>query len=258
MDGRIVIGALVGLVLLAFGGFYFALSSRSNNVVVAAVRQDRRPRRAFSASQPGSPLHSGALPRGARTRRRRAGKATPASIEDEIAHSDHAELQALLKKYFTDDYNQLITVAVQRRNEGVSDQDFGQELFGRFQDIMRSKLRYAAGASTPMIDRLAANEAACSTRSAPKARLLPEGARQGRRRRPTAAAGQRPPDDAARHALSVPGHRRGLAEFQADRPADQENSRPSRRAQSRRLQVRRRPHRGVPRQGRRSGPASPV
>ena len=37
---------------------------------------------------------------------------------------------------------------------------FGQELFARFQDIMRSKLRFAAGASTAMIDRLAANEIA--------------------------------------------------------------------------------------------------
>jgi len=51
-------------------------------------------------------------------------------------------------------------VAVDRRNEGVTEQVFGQELFARFQDIMRSKLRYAAGASTPMIDSLAANEVA--------------------------------------------------------------------------------------------------
>ena len=36
----------------------------------------------------------------------------------------------------------------------------GQELFARFQDIMRSKLRFAAGAGIAMIDRLAANEVA--------------------------------------------------------------------------------------------------
>jgi hypothetical protein len=90
----------------------------------------------------------------------RPGKATPESIEAEIARSDHAELQTLLKKYFADDYKALIAVAVDRRNEGVSDQQFGQELFARFQEIMRTKLRYAAGASTPMIDRLAENEVA--------------------------------------------------------------------------------------------------
>ena len=48
--------------------------------------------------------------------------ATPASIEAEIAQSEHAELQALLKKNFTAEYNELIAVAVRRRNEGVSDQ----------------------------------------------------------------------------------------------------------------------------------------
>jgi hypothetical protein len=87
-------------------------------------------------------------------------KATPESIEAEIARSDHAELQALLKRHFADDYKALIAVAVERRNAGVSDQAFGQELFARFQEIMRSKLRFAAGAGTAMIDRLAANEVA--------------------------------------------------------------------------------------------------
>ena len=66
----------------------------------------------------------------------------------------------MLKKNFADDYKALIAVAVERRNEGASDQVFGQELFARFQDIMRTKLRYAAGASTAMIDRLAQNEVA--------------------------------------------------------------------------------------------------
>ena len=36
---------------------------------------------------------------------------------------------------------------------------FGQELAERFQEIMRGKLKYGAGASMPTIDKLAANEA---------------------------------------------------------------------------------------------------
>ena len=85
--------------------------------------------------------------------------ATPASIEAEIALSEHADLQALLKKSFTAEYDELIAVAVRRRNEGVSDQIFGQELAERFQAVMRGKLKYGVGASTPTIDKLAANEA---------------------------------------------------------------------------------------------------
>ena len=50
-------------------------------------------------------------------------------------------------------------MAVRKRNEGVSDQAFGQELAERFQNIMRGKLKFGAGASMPTIDRLAANEA---------------------------------------------------------------------------------------------------
>jgi hypothetical protein len=49
--------------------------------------------------------------------------------------------------------------AAQRRNEGVSDEVFGRELASGFQKIMRGKLTYGTGASTPMMDRLAANEA---------------------------------------------------------------------------------------------------
>ena len=85
--------------------------------------------------------------------------ATPESIEGEIALSEHAELLALLKKDFDAEYTDLIAMAVRRRNEGVSDQVFGQELAERFQDIMRGKLKFGAGASMPTIDKLAANEA---------------------------------------------------------------------------------------------------
>ena len=60
---------------------------------------------------------------------------------------------------FNAEYTDLIAMAVRRRNEGVSDQAFGQELAERFQNIMRGKLKFGAGASMPTIDRLAANEA---------------------------------------------------------------------------------------------------
>jgi hypothetical protein len=158
MDFRIFIAVAVALVAVAFGGFYFALSSRSHEPLAATQQRPVRTAEAPAASgapaqplpvQPAQPAPPPA-----------PSKATPESIEAEIAKSDHAELQALLKKHFADDYKALIAVAVDKRNEGASDQAFGQELFARFQDIMRSKLRFAAGASTQMIDRLAANEIA--------------------------------------------------------------------------------------------------
>jgi hypothetical protein len=85
--------------------------------------------------------------------------ATLESIEGEIALSEHAELLALVKQNFSAEYTDLIAMAVRKRNEGVSDQAFGQELAERFQNIMRGKLKFGAGASMPTIDRLAANEA---------------------------------------------------------------------------------------------------
>jgi hypothetical protein len=158
MDFRIFIAAAVALVAVAFGGFYFALSSRSHEPLAATqqrpVRTAEAPARPAASDTPAQPPPAQPTPPPA------PSKATPESIEAEIAKSEHAELQALLKKHFADDYKALIAVAVDRRNEGASDQVFGQELFARFQDIMRSKLRFAAGASTAMIDRLAANEIA--------------------------------------------------------------------------------------------------
>ncbi len=158
MDFRIFIAVAVALVAVAFGGFYFALSSRSHEPLAATqqrpVRTAEAPPRPAASDVPAQPPPAQPTPPPA------PSKATPESIEAEIAKSDHAELQALLKKHFADDYKALIAVAVDRRNEGASDQVFGQELFARFQDIMRSKLRFAAGAGTAMIDRLAANEIA--------------------------------------------------------------------------------------------------
>ncbi len=161
MDFRILIAVAATLVAVAFGGFYFALSSRQHEPLAASqprpARTAETPAVAPPAAQPPAarPTAPAAAPPSPAP-----AKATPESIDAEIAKSDHAELQALLKRYFADDYKALIAVAVDRRNEGVSDQAFGQELFARFQDIMRSKLRFAAGAGTAMIDRLAENEVA--------------------------------------------------------------------------------------------------
>jgi hypothetical protein len=168
MDFRILLAVAFGLVAVAFGGFYFAFGSRSQDTVVtqqsprtAAADSSTAPAPAGAGtSSPSSGPSQSSPPQAPPPQAppARPAKATPESIEAEIAQSDHAELQTLLKKYFADDYKALITVAVDRRNEGVSDQVFAQELFGRFQEIMRTKLRYAAGASMPMIDRLAENE----------------------------------------------------------------------------------------------------
>ena len=218
MDPRILIAVVVGLVLVAFGGFYFALRPAlrrrcslppaADQPRAARLRACRLPplpcRRRLAAASPPPPAPP--------------PMATPASIEAEIAQSEHAELQALLKRNFSAEYTDLIAVAVRRRNEGVSDQAFGQELTERFQDIMRGKLKYGAGASMPTIDRLAANEASLFHA------LGTEGAgfclkMLGKDDTPAAAAaaGQRAAADAARHALPVPGHRRGHAERQAGR-----------------------------------------
>jgi nitrogen fixation-related uncharacterized protein len=162
MDFRILIAAAVALVAVALGGFYFALSSRQHEPLAASQPRPARTAEAPAAAPPvaqqpaGPPAATPAAP----TPPAPPAKATPESIEAEIAKSDHAELQGILKRYFADDYKALIAVAVERRNEGVSDQAFGQELFARFQEIMRSKLRFAAGAGTAMIDRLAENEVA--------------------------------------------------------------------------------------------------
>jgi hypothetical protein len=154
MDLRILIAVVFGLVLMAFGGFYFALGPHSTELPLPAP-------------SPPPPAQT-ATPLGAVPPREAAAPpipplpppmATPESIEAEIARSEHAELLALVKKNFNADYVDLIAMAVRKRNEGVSDQTFGQELAERFQDIMRGKLKFGAGASMPTIDRLAANEA---------------------------------------------------------------------------------------------------
>lgn len=151
MNPRTLIAVVIGLLLVAFGGFYFALKPNANNALLAPPALP--PVQTTTPSSPGS-RHVVVPPPPPP-----APTATPASIEAEIALSDHAELQALLKKNFAPDYDELIAVAVRRRNEGVSDLTFAQELAERFEAIMRGKLKYGVGASTPTIDRLAANEA---------------------------------------------------------------------------------------------------
>jgi hypothetical protein len=84
--------------------------------------------------------------------------ATPASIEAEIANSENAELQALLKAHFADEYGELMKLAARMRNEGTTAEQLSKEVFARLQDLMRAKLKYAVGAGMPIIDRLAANE----------------------------------------------------------------------------------------------------
>jgi hypothetical protein len=149
MNSRIPIALTLGLILLAFGGFYFALSPRSSDLgsplpPTASAPIPVAPER--PAPQPSKPVPPP------------PAMATPASVEAEIANTDNAELQTLLKTNFSSEYGDLISFAVRRRNEGVTGERFGQELSDRLQDMMRPKLKFAVGASMPTIDKLAANE----------------------------------------------------------------------------------------------------
>jgi hypothetical protein len=148
MDPRVLTAAVIGLVLMALGAFYFALSPRSGEAILIP------PKPAPSPSAAAPPVPAAIPPQPAPP-----PMATPASVEAELALSEHAELQALLKKNFTAEYNELIATAVRRRNEGVPDAVFGQELAERFQEIVRGRLKFGVWASMPTIDRLAANEA---------------------------------------------------------------------------------------------------
>jgi hypothetical protein len=150
MNPRILLAVVVGLVLVALGGFYFALRPHSNDALLPPPLPPAQTVTPSSAAAPPVVVPPPPAP---------PPMATPASIEAEIARSEHAELQALLKQNFNAEYGDLIAVATRRRNEGVSDLVFGQELNERFQEIMRGKLKYGAAASTATIDRLAANEA---------------------------------------------------------------------------------------------------
>jgi hypothetical protein len=166
MDPRTFIAAAVGLVLLAVGGFYFALTPRSYHP--PALRQTApapaQPARDGAASpQPSAPPQKQAAeptaqPQPEANPAQATPQATTASIEDELARSDQGPVQALIKKYFPDDYGRLIAEVVEQRNAGLTGDAFDQDVTMRAQNIMRTKLKFAAGASTAMIDQLAANE----------------------------------------------------------------------------------------------------
>lgn len=159
MDARILFAIVVGLVGVAFGGFYFALKQPAREFAAPSAP----PARTASSSQPSAPTPA-AGQGGVSVAPPSASKpattkpATPETIEAEIARSEHADLQALLKRHFPEDYQELIAIAVRRRNEGAPDQELGEEVFGRFQQVMSTKLKFAVGASTAVIDKLAANE----------------------------------------------------------------------------------------------------
>src|SRR5438105_3807039 len=114
MDPRILIAVVLGLVLVAFGGFYFALGPHSTDITLPPA-QTATP--SSAAVPPVVPPPPAPPP-----------MATADSVEAEIALSEHAELQGLLKKNFNAEYNEMIATAVRRRNAGVSEQVFGQEL----------------------------------------------------------------------------------------------------------------------------------
>src|SRR6185369_6962363 len=151
MDLRILIAAVFGLVLVAFGGFYYALGPQTTDLPLPLAPPAPPPVAALPAevAPPPPPPQPPPPP----------PMATPESVEGEIALSEQAELLALVKQNFSAEYTDLIAMAVRRRNEGVSDQVFEQKLAERFQDIVRGKLKFGAGASMPTVDKLAANEA---------------------------------------------------------------------------------------------------
>ena len=163
MNPRIIIVVVVGLVLVAFGGFFFALVPHPNDAVpppakYVAPASPVAPAAVVPAPAASAPVASAPVTPAA-VMPTPPPMATVQSIEAEFAMSDNAELLALLKKSFPVEYDGLIAMAVRRRNEGVTEQVFAQELAERFQDIMRGQLKFGAGANLPTIDRLAANEA---------------------------------------------------------------------------------------------------
>jgi hypothetical protein len=208
MDQRVLFAVIFGLVLLAFGGFYFALSTHYPETAVspaptigappapqaaAPPRDESRviqspavpvPNAPASAPQapttapapaasipaapappvmapevPATPAPAAVMPVPAPLPGQPV-KATPASVEAEIAQSDYADLQALLKANFADEYASVIAGAVGLRNNNVPDGQFDEMLSSWLQDMLRPKLKYGVGASMLTIDRLAANEAA--------------------------------------------------------------------------------------------------
>jgi hypothetical protein len=153
MDVRILMAAVVGLVLLSAGGFYYALSPKSSDAVVAPPTS-----MAASPATPTEPAPAAAPANATPDRPETVAPATVAAIEAELARSEHADLQALLKRHFAEEYQELVEFLVRRRNEGVAGDAAAQEMLARFQDMMRPKLKFAAAARVALIDKLADNE----------------------------------------------------------------------------------------------------
>jgi hypothetical protein len=156
-----LVALATGLVLTALGGFYFALGLHSGGLPPPAVRSTGP---ANTAAPPSSMMPSAeAAPPSAKAVPPVAPApppaATPESIEAEVALSEYSEVLAFVKKNFKAEFDELMVAAARRRNEGVSDQVFGQELAAGVQNFMRGRLRYGVGASLTAMDRLAANEA---------------------------------------------------------------------------------------------------
>src|SRR6185436_122238 len=116
MNSRTLIVIVGCLAIAALGGFYFALGPHSNG---SLVPPSPAPASAPAASPPVAPAPVTSAPAAPPPAPAAAPPpmATAQSIEAEIARSEHAELQALLKKNFPGEYNELIAVAVRRRNE---------------------------------------------------------------------------------------------------------------------------------------------
>ena len=76
-----------------------------------------------------------------------AARATPASIEAEIARIGSRRPAGAAEAHFADEYKELMAFAVDDATRASPTRPFGQEMFARFQEIMRSKLKFAAGAA---------------------------------------------------------------------------------------------------------------
>ena len=159
MNPRIFIAVVVGLVLVAFGGFYFALGPHANDALPPPAKYAAPASPAPPAAVAPAPVETVPWAVTPAPTAPPPPMATAEGIEAEFALSEQAELLALLKKSLAAEYDGLVAMAVRRRNEGVTDQVFALELAERVQEIMRGKLKFGAGASLPTIDKLAANEA---------------------------------------------------------------------------------------------------
>ena len=212
MDPRILVAVVVGLVLVAFGGFYFALRPHSDEVPLPAPRRRRRlrpptpgPRRAASAA---APLLTHRHLRRRRWPHRRASKPRLRSRSMPSFGPAEEELQRRIRR---DDRGR--GPAAQRRRVG-SDRS-AQELNERFQDDHARQIEIRRRRSSRRSTSSPPTRRACFMPLAPRARDLPQDAGPGRHPGHRAAARKRAAINATRHALPLPGYRRRHAERKA-------------------------------------------